>query len=156
MTGDLRSLFGSDAACVYEATSLVQDLVGGIKEGNVYNAQVVEVKDFGALVQLSRAQEAILHISEIVDSDDDEFADLSVADILTVGQNINVKVIHVDSSSGLVKVSSKGLYSHQTDHEVTTMKKQASFPTNSPRMWDNQYFKSSTAKLKTSSPKKSD
>ena len=147
-------IFGSDAACVYEATSLVQDLVGGIKEGNVYNAQVVEVKDFGALVQLSRAQEAILHISEI--GDDNEFANKSVADILTVGQNINVKVIHVDNSSGLVKVSCKGLYSHQTDHEVTTMKKQASFPTNSPRMWDNQYFKSSTAKLKTSSPKKSD
>ena len=58
-------IFGYDASDVNEATALVQDLVGGVEEGNIYNAEVTEIKDFGALVQLSRAQEAILHISEI-------------------------------------------------------------------------------------------
>ena len=90
---------------------MVQDLVGGVKEGSVYNAEIIEIKDFGALVRLSRAQEAILHISEI--NDNEKVSRRFIEDVLCVGQNIDVKVVHVDSSTGLVKVSIKGLSSYQ-------------------------------------------
>ena len=104
-------VFGTDNTLVKDAISLVQDLVGGVKEGSVYNAEIIEIKDFGALVRLSRAQEAILHISEI--NDNEKVSRRFIEDVLCVGQNIDVKVVHVDSSTGLVKVSIKGLSSYQ-------------------------------------------
>ena len=58
-------IFGTDAALVNEASVLVQDLVGEIKQGDTYIGEVLEMKDFGALVKLTRAQEAILHVSEL-------------------------------------------------------------------------------------------
>jgi polyribonucleotide nucleotidyltransferase len=59
-------IFGKDTKSVTSATTLVQDLVGEINIGDVYIGEVLELKDMGALVKLTRAQEALLHISELV------------------------------------------------------------------------------------------
>ena len=59
-------IFGKDAKSVTSAATLVQDLVGEINIGDVYIGEILELKDMGALVKLTRAQEALLHISELV------------------------------------------------------------------------------------------
>jgi len=59
-------IFGKDPKSVTSAATLVQDLVGEINIGDVYIGEVLELKDMGALVKLTRAQEALLHISELV------------------------------------------------------------------------------------------
>ena len=69
---------------------MIIDLVGEVKEGNTYIGEIVELKDFGALVQLSRAQEAILHISEL--THDKVLRKSLISDLLAVGQKVNVKV----------------------------------------------------------------
>ena len=59
-------IFGKEAKSVTSAATLVQDLVGEINIGDVYIGEILELKDMGALVKLTRAQEALLHVSELV------------------------------------------------------------------------------------------
>jgi polyribonucleotide nucleotidyltransferase len=59
------TIFGRDPDKVAEAHRHVQELVADIREGEVYTATVVEVKDFGAVLEVLRGKEGLLHVSEI-------------------------------------------------------------------------------------------
>jgi polyribonucleotide nucleotidyltransferase len=83
-------IYGKDKGKVAEATELVQDLVVVVAVGNVHMAEVLELKDFGAFVKITRAQEALLHISEI--SHDPTLLKKPINELLAVGQRIEVKV----------------------------------------------------------------
>lgn len=43
------------------------DLVGEVEEGGIYEGTVIEIKDFGAVIELLRNKEGLLHVSEIAD-----------------------------------------------------------------------------------------
>jgi polyribonucleotide nucleotidyltransferase len=45
-------IFGDDRDMVSKARSTVMDLVADVQEGEVYEGTIVELKDFGALVEL--------------------------------------------------------------------------------------------------------
>ena len=100
-------VFGKKAATVEEAASLIRDLVLDVKVGDVYSAEVSELKDFGALVKIARCQEALLHCSEI--SHNKALARKPISDLLAVGQELQVKVQVVELSTGQIKVSRKAL-----------------------------------------------
>eukprot|EP01041_Mallomonas_annulata_P004340 gene4340-8637_t len=100
-------IFGAEEQSVLGARLLVQDLVTDIVSGAVYTAEVAEVKDFGALVRLTRSQEALLHISEV--SHDPQLLRKPMHDLLSVGQRLEVKVLHVDRGTGQIKVSRREL-----------------------------------------------
>ena len=83
-------IFGWDATAVQDARSLVQDLVTDVRVGGTYSAEVSELRDYGVLVRLTRAQEALLHISEI--THDPQLVRRPVEEILAVGQRVDVQV----------------------------------------------------------------
>ena len=60
-----------------------------MKIGERYSAEVTDLKDFGALVKLSRAQEALLHMSEL--SHDSQVLKMPINELLAVGQRLDVQ-----------------------------------------------------------------
>lgn len=52
---------------VKEAKHVILDLVGDVEEGGIYTGTVIEIKDFGAVIELLRNKEGLLHVSEIAD-----------------------------------------------------------------------------------------
>ena len=65
---------------------------------------VLEIKDYGAIVQVLRNREGLLHISEVAHGDT-----RPAKDALTVGQRFEVKCIGVDRIAGHIKLSRKAL-----------------------------------------------
>jgi predicted RNA-binding protein with RPS1 domain len=63
-----------------------------LEVGKTYNGAVVSVTDFGAFVNVGCATDGLLHISQI----STEFV-RSVAEAVTVGQDISVRILSVDS-----------------------------------------------------------
>ena len=106
-------LYGEDRDLVKKAKSTVMDLVADVQEGEIYEGTIVELKDFGAVVELLRNKEALLHVSELTDEsevkDHPEGIAGFVRDFLKVGQIIDVQCIGVDPIQGSIKVSRKAV-----------------------------------------------
>lgn len=106
-------LFGSDKEMVEKAKSAVEDLVAEVVEGEVYEGTIIEVKDFGAIVELLRNKEGLLHISQLGKSDQQNKSHegnlAQVKKELKVGEKIKVRCIQVDPVEGRIKLSVKDL-----------------------------------------------
>jgi len=98
---------------VTEAALLLKDLVTEISPNEVFhNVSIVEVKDFGLTVRLTRSQNALLHISELTHNA--ELLKLkTLSDVFEVGQVLSgsIVVMQVDNATGHVKASRKKLLS---------------------------------------------
>lgn len=107
-------IFGANRAMVEKARATVMDLVADVMEGETYIGTVIEIKDFGVIVELLRNKEGILHVSEM-STDPDEARRHSEGNLgfvrqqLQVGQQIEVLCIGVDPVQGTVKLSRKAL-----------------------------------------------
>ena len=111
MTQEGRCLiFGLDREAVAQAKATVMDLVADVIPGHIYEGTVIEVKDFGAVVELLRNKEGILHISELTnDEEAPEGASRFAKKYLKVGEKIEVLCTSVDPVLGAVKLSRKAL-----------------------------------------------
>ncbi len=85
-------IYGQDGRSVAAAAKLVQDIAVLIKEGDTVTATVQSVMDFGALVTINRAQQALLHISDL--TYDPAILRNTAFDVLQVGQRYHVKVLN--------------------------------------------------------------
>ncbi|MDG1837786.1 MAG: polyribonucleotide nucleotidyltransferase [Phycisphaerales bacterium] len=85
------------------AKAEVEALGAEIKVGTVYEGTVVSTKDFGAFIELVPGTDGMCHISEL----DNGFVK-SVSDVVSIGDRVKVKVIHVDDT-GRIKLSRKAL-----------------------------------------------
>jgi polyribonucleotide nucleotidyltransferase len=82
----------------------VRAIVAVPEIGEVYHGKVKSIVPFGAFVEILPGKEGLLHISEI------EWRRLEkVEDALKEGQEIDVKLLDVDSKSGKFKLSRKVL-----------------------------------------------
>lgn len=107
-------LFGPNRQMVEKAKWTVMDLVADLVEGEVYTGTVIEIKDFGAIIELLRNKEGLLHISELSTDDDEARRHPGgnagfVTHHLKIGQKIEVLCIGVDPVQGSVKLSRKAL-----------------------------------------------
>lgn len=106
-------LFGSDREMVSRAKATVMDLVADVLEGEVYLGTVIDVKDFGVIMELLRNKEGILHISEITGGEEAHKNPQGllgfVRSSFQVGQEVEVLCIGVDDLQGAVKLSQKAL-----------------------------------------------
>ncbi|WP_417851597.1 polyribonucleotide nucleotidyltransferase [Thalassoglobus sp.] len=95
------------------ALAHIEALTEEIKVGRIYSGTVSSIKDFGAFVEIAPGKDGLLHISELSDG----FVK-SVADVVKVGEAIDVKVIAVDDQNR-VKLSRKAVLAEQglTDSE---------------------------------------
>ena len=97
------SIFSSDQAAIDRAKEIIAGLVREAKVGEVYRGKVVRIEKFGAFVNLFDKTDALVHISEISWT-----RTANVADVLEVGEEVDVKVIKVDYK-GRVDASMKAL-----------------------------------------------
>ncbi len=72
--------------------------------GTVYHGTVKNITTFGAFVEILPGKDGLLHISEI-----DHTRLKDVESVLKVGQEIDVKLIEIDSKTGKLKLSRKVL-----------------------------------------------
>lgn len=147
-------VYGENEAELYEACLFIKELACNINENEVFNGQVVEVKDYGALIKITRAQIALLHISEL--THDPELLKRPVSELVAVGQRLQVKVLNVDKGTGQIKVSRKQFLNLGKDEkdplvfqvpneDTPQMGSIPTFPTTPPRAWSREYFKSNVA-----------
>jgi polyribonucleotide nucleotidyltransferase len=86
-----------------EAKRIVESIVEEIEPGKTYKGKVVEIRDFGAFVEVLPGKVGLLHISEI-----DNKRIKRVDDVLKVGDTVEVKVLEVDEN-GKSRLSRKAL-----------------------------------------------
>lgn len=85
------------------ALSRVEAVTATVQVGRIYDGTVSSIKDFGAFIEILPGKDGLCHISEL----SNEYVS-SVADILKVGDSIQVKVIAVDEQDR-VKLSRKAV-----------------------------------------------
>jgi polyribonucleotide nucleotidyltransferase len=146
-------VYGTNGKNVIDARSFVQDLVSVVSVGDVFPAEVVDIKDYGVMVKITRAQEALLHMSEL--SHDSNLLRKPMTDLLAIGQRIDVKVLYSDKGTGQVKVSRKSLLSPKDQDlslfaspptpDVISIGDLPTFPIIPPRKWNKDYFRDNVA-----------
>ncbi|MCK4225646.1 S1 RNA-binding domain-containing protein, partial [candidate division WOR-3 bacterium] len=80
-----------------------------VQPGEVYEGEVKKILPFGAIVNIGRGKDGLLHISEIA-----HYHVNKVEDILSVGDKIRVKVKRVDKG-GKIDLSRKALIAHDDE-----------------------------------------
>ncbi len=94
---------GSDMAQIAKAVDYVTGLTKEVKVGEIYDGEVVEILDFGAIVQILPGKSGLLHVSEIVH----EYVK-TVTDYVNIGDKVRVKVIET-GHNGKISLSMKAL-----------------------------------------------
>jgi len=72
--------------------------------GNIYTGKVLKIKPFGAIVSLPGGVPGLVHISQITNG----FVQ-DVADVLAVGDEVDVRVVTLDPASGKISLSMKDI-----------------------------------------------
>lgn len=86
----------NDAAAMQHAVDWVKSLVEEPEVGKIYHGTVVGLKDFGAFINIMPGVDGMLHVSKIVDH-----RIKSPADVLKMGQKVNVKLTMIDDKGRL-------------------------------------------------------
>jgi polyribonucleotide nucleotidyltransferase len=101
-------LFGDDVAMVKKARAAVMDLVSDVEVGLTYEGTVIELRDFGAIIELLRNKEGLCHISELATREEirnHPSGSLGlVNELLHEGQKIDVVCTAVDVIQGTIRV----------------------------------------------------
>jgi len=101
--GDVN-IFGENADVITAALDWVKKIVTIPEVGQVYKGKVKTIVQFGAFVEILPNKDGLLHISEI------EWRKIEkVEDVLKEGQEVEVKIIGIDSKTGKLKLSRKEL-----------------------------------------------
>ncbi|MCX7641732.1 MAG: polyribonucleotide nucleotidyltransferase [Elusimicrobiales bacterium] len=86
-----------------KAKTMIQSLTENIEVGKIYKGKVIEIRDFGAFVEILPGKIGLLHISEI-----DNKRIKKVEDVIKIGDVLDVKVIDTDEM-GRPKLSRKAI-----------------------------------------------
>ena len=89
----------SDPAQIEAAIKWIKGLVEEAEVGKVYDGKVVNLVDFGAFVNFMGGKDGLVHVSEIRNERVEK-----VADVLSEGQEVKVKVLEIDPR-GKVRLS---------------------------------------------------
>jgi len=100
--GDLGyvEILGTDPDGMEQAVKMIEEITFVPEVGQIYDAKVVSIKDFGAFVSLAKGVEGLVHISEL------RWERVKkVEDILKIGDTLEVKLTGYDK--GKMKLSHK-------------------------------------------------
>jgi len=90
-----------DQASADKASEWVRNLTREVKAGEIFNARIVKIMDFGAFAQVLPGQDGLIHISELSDKRVEK-----VDDIVKIGDMVMVKVKEIDKM-GRINLSMK-------------------------------------------------
>ncbi len=82
-----------------DAKSMILNITKEPVVGEIFDGEVVSIKDFGAFVKLTPSKDGLLHISHIANGRIDK-----VEDVLNIGDIVKVKVIDVDEKTGKISL----------------------------------------------------
>ena len=94
-----------------KALKIIENITREIEVGNIYDGKVVRIAPFGAFVDLGGGKEGLLHISKISSKRVEK-----VEDVLSVGDEIRVKVADIDNQ-GKIALNMKDLEMHNNEEE---------------------------------------
>jgi polyribonucleotide nucleotidyltransferase len=95
------TVFSPDSASVQKALGIIQDICREVELDRIYLGKVKKIVEFGAFVEVIPNTEGLLHISQIAES-----RIRAVADVLSDGDMVAVKVIEIDPN-GKIRLSRK-------------------------------------------------
>jgi polyribonucleotide nucleotidyltransferase len=101
------TVFSADQNAVQKAIAIIQDICREVELDRIYLGKVKKIVEFGAFVELIPGSEGLLHISQIAEN-----RIRAVADVLTEGDEVLVKVIEIDQN-GKVRLSRKAALREQ-------------------------------------------
>lgn len=94
-----------------KAVTEVEGITKEIEVGTIYEGEVVDIvkqrdtgKEVGALVQIAPGKTGMIHVSEV----SHQYLE-KVSEVLSVGQQVKVKVLDVDNARGRIALSIKAL-----------------------------------------------
>jgi len=99
----LIKIASSDRAAGEEAKRRIELITADIEVGTIYEGRVQKIMDFGAFVNILPGKDGLVHISQI-----SEQRVQNVADELSEGQMVKVKVLEVDKQ-GRIRLSMKAV-----------------------------------------------
>lgn len=91
------NIFGIDEDKISQAYKMVDDIVGDVEIGKIYEGTVAKIMNFGAFVEIKKGVQGLVHVSEI---SDDFIKD--VTKVLKEGDRVNIKVVKYDDMGRLV------------------------------------------------------
>ena len=99
----LIKIASSDRAAGEEARRRIELITADVEVGTIYEGRVQKIMDFGAFVNILPGKDGLVHISQI-----SEERVQNVADALSEGQMVTVKVLEVDKQ-GRIRLSMKAV-----------------------------------------------
>ena len=97
-------IFGNDKESMDKALNWINGICAVPEVGQVYHGKVVSILEFGAFVEILPGKEGLLHISEIDWGKTDK-----VEDVLSVGDEVDVKLLEIDPKTNKMRLSRKAL-----------------------------------------------
>jgi polyribonucleotide nucleotidyltransferase len=86
------------------ALEIIEAMMTEPEINKVYKGKVKTITDFGAFVEYLPGRDGLLHISEL-----EHFRVGNVEDVLSVGDEVEVKLVEIDGRTGKVRLSRKAL-----------------------------------------------
>ena len=97
-------IFGDNKEAMDKALSWINGICAVPEVGATYHGKVVSILDFGAFVEILPGKEGLLHISELDWKKTDK-----VEDVLSVGDEVDVKLLEIDAKTGKMRLSRRAL-----------------------------------------------
>ncbi|WBW94840.1 polyribonucleotide nucleotidyltransferase [Oceanirhabdus sp. W0125-5] len=94
-------VMSNDAENAEKALAMIKELIREVEVGEIYLGKVTKITNFGAFVEVLPGKEGLVHISKL-----DHKRVAKVEDVVTVGDEILVKVTEIDAQ-GRVNLSRK-------------------------------------------------
>ena len=95
---------GVDAQKLDQAIKTIQDITAEVELNQVYIGKVIKILPFGAVIEVLPGKEGLLHISKISNQRVNK-----VEDVLSVGDDILVKVTDINKEDGKISLTAKDL-----------------------------------------------
>ena len=112
------SFYYTDKAVIEKTRDMILDIVKEVEVGEIYNAKVVKIEDFGCFVQLWPGCEGLVHISELAWSRVNK-----TSDVVSVGDEILVKAMGIDKR-GKMNFSRKAVLPKPVEKEKKETKEE--------------------------------
>ncbi|MCR4865270.1 MAG: polyribonucleotide nucleotidyltransferase, partial [Bacteroidales bacterium] len=94
----------NDKEAMQKALDWIKGICAVPEVGQVYHGKVVSILEFGAFIEILPGKEGLLHVSEIAWEKTE-----NVEDVLSVGQEVDVKLLEIDAKTGKMRLSMRAL-----------------------------------------------
>ncbi|MCH5174054.1 MAG: polyribonucleotide nucleotidyltransferase [Bacteroidales bacterium] len=104
LTEGVVDIASTDKDAMQKAIEWIKGICAVPEAGQVYHGKVVSILEFGAFIEILPGKEGLLHVSEIAWNKTE-----NVEDVLSVGDEVDVKLLEIDAKTGKMRLSMRAL-----------------------------------------------